>query len=182
MPKERYVTRAEIAELLGVEERTITNWIKKHPEFAALTRVRGTSRTFPVQKCLQWDKDRAVADAISSVQPPAPDDMYEAERRRAIADAELAEIKVAKAKGELVDASAAAHEASRTMDRIGARLRSIPGEFAPQITAPLSMPEAVAILRRLVVTALSGVQADFASDADDDPSEPAGDDREEDVA
>lgn len=182
MAKERYVGREEIADILGVEPRTITNWVKNHPDFAALTRVRGTSRTFPVQKCRQWKEDRAVADALASFQPPAPDGLAEAERRRAIADAELAELKVAKFKSELVDAGVVGKEIARAFDRVAARLKATPGEFAPQIMQPLTMPEAVAVLRRLVTTSLAGLQHDFGIDDEDQGTDGSGETPTEDVA
>jgi phage terminase Nu1 subunit (DNA packaging protein) len=176
MSSERYVSRAEIAFIMGdVDVRTITNWVKKHPDFAELTRVKGHDRTFPVLKCLQWQRDRLVADALADLGPPAPHDMEEAELRKMIADAELAELKVAKFKADLVEASVVGMEVSRAFERVAAQLKSKPGEFAPQILQPLTMPEAVAILRRLVGSALGALQTDFGRDAlgdrDDDVSE-----------
>lgn len=178
MAADRFVERDEIAFLMEVEPRTITNWVRNHPDFPS--RVKGNHRSFPVHKCLRWRIDREVADAVSGVMPPAPDDMAEAATRKMIADAELAELKVAKFKSELVDAAVVGKEIARAFDRVAARLKSTPGEYAPQLLQPLTMPEAVAILRRLVATSLAALQTDFATDERDDP-EP-GDAPAEDVA
>lgn len=159
MSQERYVDRTEIAFLLGVEPRTITNWVKNHPDFPS--RVSGKERKFPVLKCIRWKTDRDVADAISSMEPAPADNFSEAELRKAIADAEMAELKVRKFKAELVDASIVGTEVARAYARVAARLKSTPGEFAPQILHPLTMPEAVAVLRRLVTTALTALQSEF---------------------
>jgi hypothetical protein len=42
MASDRFVDRAEIAFLMGVDVRTITNYVKKHPDFPS--RVRGSTR------------------------------------------------------------------------------------------------------------------------------------------
>jgi phage terminase Nu1 subunit (DNA packaging protein) len=169
MAVDRYVERAEIAFLMEVDVRTITNWVRS-AEFPS--RVKGNHRTFPVLKCLRWKIDRDVADAVTAMAPPPPDNLFEAEQRKAIADAEMAELRVAKFKSELVDASVVGKEIDRAFNRVSARLKSTPGEFAPQLLQQLSMPEAIAILRRLVSTTLTALQTDFNTDERDDPPEP----------
>ncbi|MDB4913737.1 MAG: Phage packaging protein Nu1 [Gemmatimonadetes bacterium] len=178
MAGERYVDRAEIAFLMEVDVRTITNWVRSS-DFPS--RVKGKERSFPVLKCLRWRTDRDVADAVTAIAPPPPDNLFEAEQRKAIADAEMAELRVAKFKSELVDSSVVAKEIDRAFNRVSARLKSTPGEFAPQLLQPLTMPEAVAILRRLVATTLTALQTDFNTDERDDP-ESAGDAPEEGAA
>src|SRR4051812_19698122 len=118
MASDRFVDRAEIAFLMGVDVRTVTNYVKKHPEFPS--RVRGSNRTYPVQRCLAWQRDRAVADAISSVAPAKPSGAYEAELRKAVADAEMAEVRLAKMRGELIPVDVASREVDRAFGRVRA--------------------------------------------------------------
>jgi hypothetical protein len=119
--------------------------VKRHPDFPS--RVSGRDRTFPVRRCLQWQRDRIVADAIADVAPPAPSNIVDAELRKAIADAELAELKVARMRGDLVAVQVAAKEIRDAFSRVRARLLSTPGEYAPQILHLEEMPKAVVKLR-----------------------------------
>ena len=119
MSSERYVEREEIAFLLEVTPRTVTNWVKAHKDFPS--RVDGKARTFPVLKCLAWKRDRAVAEAMTSAGPTAPTDMEQATLRKAIADAELAEVKLARLRGELIPVDVAAREIERAFSRVRAR-------------------------------------------------------------
>jgi phage terminase Nu1 subunit (DNA packaging protein) len=179
MTAERYVTREEIAFLLGVEVRTITNYVRQHKDFPS--RVRGRERDFPVRRCLEWHDDRVAADAIANFKPPAPSGLEDAERRRAIAEAELAEIKVAKARGEVVSVALVAKEIRDTFGRVRASLLAKPGEYAPRVLHLETQADATLILRQLVdetigelqVTAGSGALID---DDDDLPPAPSSDD------
>lgn len=172
-PGERFVERAEIAFLLGVEERTITNWVRKHSDFPS--RVQGRTRTFPVRRCLQWNQDRIVAEMVASLGPAKPDDEEEAARRRAIAEAELAEIKVAKARAEVVNVQLALREIHDTFARVRSTALAKPGEYAPQILHLEDLGDATRVLRRLIDDLLSELQVqlgrDQVRDADDDEGE-----------
>ena len=167
MAADRFVDRTEIAFLLGVEPRTVTNYVKSHPDFPS--RVKGSNRTFPVQRCLAWQRDRAVADAITSVAPPPPDGAHEAGVRKAIADAELAEIRLAKLRGELIPVDVASQEVDRAFGRVRARFVAVPGEYGPQLLNLTDLPRAVAVLRALVAQVLTELQVGLGDgDADDD--------------
>jgi phage terminase Nu1 subunit (DNA packaging protein) len=190
MSADRYVSRDEIAFLLDVEVRTITNYVKRYgDEFPS--RVNGRDRTFPVRRCLQWKQDRLVADAIADVAPPAPSNIVDAELRKAVADAELAELKVARMRGDLVAVQVAAKEIRDAFSRVRARLLSTPGEYAPQMLYIEALPKAVVTLRAMVDTVLAelqthaggdGYDVDDESDEGDDPSPEGGPDDERDVA
>jgi phage terminase Nu1 subunit (DNA packaging protein) len=171
MSADRYVTREEIAFLLDVDVRTVTNYVGKET-LGFPSRVRGDRRTFPVRKCLQWQRDRLVADAIADVAPPAPTDIVEAERRKAVADAELAELKVARMRGDVVAVQAAAKVIRDAFGRVRARLLATPGEFAPQILYIEELPKAVLKLRDLVDTVMAELQSNAGeSDVDDESAD-----------
>jgi phage terminase Nu1 subunit (DNA packaging protein) len=166
--KEKFTeSREEIAEILGVEVRTITNWIKHHPDFPS--RVDGKHRKFPIARCVTWKIDRAVADAIASMAPKAPADLADAEKRRAIADAEFAEIRVQKLRGEVVLVEDARKEVEAAFARVRARFVAIPGEYAPRFLNLTSVPQAVSNLRDLTSTVLSELQQTQLADEDDTP-------------
>lgn len=157
MAKERHGSREEIAEILGCETRTITNYIKLYPDFPS--RVRGKNRDFPIARCVAWKLDRMVADAISNFAPPAPSTLIDAEKRKAIADAELAELKVQKLRGEVVPIAESIKLVERAFTAIRSRLMSVPGEYAPQFLNLDSMPAAVIKLRELSATVIAELPA-----------------------
>lgn len=174
MSAERYVDREEIAFLLGFEPRTITNYVKRHPDFPS--RVSGKTRSFPVQRCLTWQRDRLAADAAAEAAEPPPSDLAQAEQRKAMADAELAELKLAKLRGDVVAVQAAAKEIRDAFTRVRARLLSTPGEYASQILHLEELPKAVLVLRALVDTVLAELQANAGGPAiDDEDDEDTGD-------
>lgn len=173
MAADRFVDRNEIAFLLGVDPRTITNWVKKHPDFPS--RVRGKDRSFPVQKCIAWKRDRDVAEAVASLAPPKPDGMYEAERRKAIADAELAETRLAKMRGELIPVDVASSEVDRAFSRVRARFLAAPGEYAPQLLNLAELSRTTAVLKDMVARVLDELQVglgDTDGEEDDDDHGP----------
>src|SRR4051812_8927418 len=117
---------------MGVDPRAITTWVKKHEDFPSRKKRDGV-REFPVRQCLQWQRDRAVADAIAGFGPQKPSDFEEAELRKAIADAELAEIKVARERGSVVAVSSAVATFRELAGRIRASVLSKRGEYRDQI-------------------------------------------------
>lgn len=174
MASERFVSRKEIAFLLDVEERTITNYVRRHDDFPS--RVRGRERDFPVMQCIRWKRDKDVADAVASLAPPAPTDLQEASKRLAVAQAELAEIKVAKARSEVIAVAAAAKESRDNYTRMRASALGKPGEYAPRCLHLNSVAQAMPILRQLIDdifiewqhSAGSGAVDDEEGDAEED--------------
>lgn len=161
-------SREEIADILGVDVRTITNYRKRHPDFPV--KIDGKRVRFPIARCVTWKIDRAVADAIASMAPAAPKDLADAEKRRAIADAEFAEIRVQKLRAEVVLAEDAIREIQESYARVRARFVAVPGEYAPRFLNLTSIPQAVAQLRDLTSTVLSELQQVQVSDEDDEGS------------
>jgi hypothetical protein len=128
-----------------------------------------------VRRCLQWRQDRIVADALASMQPAAPTNQANAEERKAIADAELAEIKVSKARSEVIAVQLVAKEFRDTFSRIRSAVLSKRGEYRSQFLNLESLAEADGVLARLCDDILSELQARTSStelDDDDGPDSP----------
>lgn len=159
---ERYVSRREIAERLGLSERQITNLVRDAKladgtEFPS--RVKGKDRSFPSDRCFDWYVRFKQEEALQrAAGREAPKDMAAAELRKAIADAEIAELKVAQLRGEFVSLEEYRKELRRILTRIRARFVAIPGEFAPRILEPMDMVKASAVLKDLVATVLAELQ------------------------
>jgi hypothetical protein len=156
MARERYASREEIADILGCDVRTITNYVKLYSDFP--NRVSGKNRDFPVARCVQWKIDRMVADAVASLAQPSPKGISDAEERKAIAEAELAEGKVKKMRVETIDVVSALKEIQRNNERIAAAVLSVAGEFTPKILHLETMPAASRVIRELTTTILSELQ------------------------
>jgi phage terminase Nu1 subunit (DNA packaging protein) len=91
---------AQLAEFYGVDPRTVTNWINSEPPCPSWK--EGRERKFDTAKVAEWYAAQAVAKAVANISREPPTDLSDAERRKAIADAQLAEIRVAKEEGELI--------------------------------------------------------------------------------
>jgi phage terminase Nu1 subunit (DNA packaging protein) len=169
--RDRHVSRAEIAERLNLTERRITELVKdgKLADGTVFpSRVDGRDRKFPVQRCFEWylrfKQEEAVERAAGRTTPA---NMAEAELRRAIADAELAELKLQRLRGEVVPLETYRNELRRVLSRVRGRFQAVPGEFAPRILEPLDMVKATSVLKDLVGTVLAELQHVSIEDAGD---------------
>ncbi|MDB4906375.1 MAG: Phage packaging protein Nu1 [Gemmatimonadetes bacterium] len=171
MAAERYVGRKEIADLLGVSQRTITSYIQKHSDFPS--KLDGKDRSFPVRLCLEWKERRVVSEAVSSMAPTEEGGLADAERRQAIANAGLAEHKLALARRQVVDVAVAAREFRNTLSRIRSRLQAVPGEHAPQLLNLRTIAEAHHKLQAMVDQVLEELQDAVADGEEDDDLESA---------
>ena len=168
---DRLVSRRELAERLNLSERQITTLVKSGrladgTEFPS--RVEGRERSFPTDRCFEWYlryKQEEALQRAAGRQEPA--NMAEAELRKAIADAEIAELKLQRLRGEVVPADAYRRELRRVLTRVRARFTSIPGEYASRILEPLDMARATAVLRDLVATVLAELQSAPSEPVDD---------------
>lgn len=172
MARDRYVSREEIADELGVEERTITNWVREAPEHAPgpfPSRVKGRARTFPRRKCLTWFIQFKINEGIARSAPPRPTDIAEAERRKAVADAEKAELQVAQLRAILAPRTIIDEVCQRQMQALRAVIVSMPGRYGPRMVGCVDIADAVERLQRAVPELLSALR-----DAEpDDQVEPA---------
>jgi phage terminase Nu1 subunit (DNA packaging protein) len=122
---ERWVSLNQLAEETGLAVRTL-QYIRAQEPAVLVTRQR---------KALEYRQpDCAInlrkREAEKAVTEANPGDLDTARTRKANAEAELAEIDVAKARGEVV--SVADYEAAlaRVLDRLTARLRAMPVRLA----------------------------------------------------
>jgi hypothetical protein len=163
---ERYVSREDIAARLGVTLRQITRLVRDH-DFPR--RVDGRRVTFPSDRCFDWYIQFKQREAIDRAQPAKDSTLEEAEKRKAIADASIAEIKLATLRRELVSIEDYRRELREVLGRVRARVLAIPGEYAPQLLTVEGMPQAVATLRTIAAAVLTELEA--AAVADDELEE-----------
>lgn len=156
----------ELAQRYEVDRRTVTNWVNSTP--ACPSWKDGNDRKFDTLKVDEWKTARAVAEAVANISREPPTDIADAERRKAIADAMLAEIRVAKEEGSVIPIETHEHVVGELGDRAMAVVQNIPDTYSLDLER-LGIPprEARVVLEKLqdaLVLALRGV----VDDADDD--------------
>lgn len=122
---DRWISLNQLADETGLAVRTLQYIRAQEP--AVLTTRQRKAMEYKQPDCAialrKREAEKAIADAN-------PGDLDTARTRKANAEAELAEIEVAKARGEVV--SVADYEAAlaRVLDRLTARLRAMPVRLA----------------------------------------------------
>jgi phage terminase Nu1 subunit (DNA packaging protein) len=169
---DRHVSRAEIADRLHLSERQITTLVKSG-QLADGTpfpsRVDGKrSRTFPVERCFDWYVHYKQEEALQRAGPKAPDNLADAELRKAIADAAIAELKLANLRNEVVPKEAYRAELRRILGKVRATVVSMPGRHASRVVGLDALPQAVLRLRAIADDLLSELQRAGDAEADDE--------------
>jgi phage terminase Nu1 subunit (DNA packaging protein) len=158
---DRWISLNQLADETGLAVRTL-QYIRAQEPSVLVTRQR-KAMEYKQPDCAinlrKRESDKAVAEAN-------PGDLETARTRRANADAELAEIEVAKARGDVV--SVADYEAAlgRILDREMARLRALPVRLAHLGTAVEDAAEKE--VEQIIVE-----MSQYDADVIDEPIEPA---------
>lgn len=155
-PKAPSYRVGELAAVLGVVQPQVSQWKAAGMPFTAAGTIR-------LDKAVRWlrDYERRERPKIGR---------SESDERRAAAEAELAELKLARERGDVVPAVAVQAAAEDEAARVAGVLSQVPSEFAPLVAAELGcgLRQASAVLRRVS----DGVRARLAA-ADVDTNEEA---------
>ncbi len=165
-PVEKELGRKELAAVLGVTDRTITDWIRRHPDFPS--RIRGRGRSFPIARCVQWYVAYKVADAEERASPR--EQPSSAESRKKEADAQLAEFKVAQARQTLITVHDAAVETTRFCDSLRAVVRGLRSRYASRVLNMVTVKEANRTLDTITRDLLEDLDRAVEHAAEDDDS------------
>jgi phage terminase Nu1 subunit (DNA packaging protein) len=131
----RWVSMAQLADEVGLVSRTLQIIRTKEPS-VLVYRERGSRVEYKQPDCAIALRNREAEKVRREAAPAVSLD--EARTRKALAEAELAEMEVARARGETV--SVADYEATlgRILDRLAARLRGMPvrlSHLGPEVEA-----------------------------------------------
>lgn len=173
----------ELAGLLGVTRQTVDRWMKQGCPFVEKAdRDRGREWSLSLPAVVEWREKRAVELAIGDTSKL---DIEEARRRKTAAEAALAELDLAKQRGEVVSLAVIANVIGDQLSSCKARLLSIPSKVSPLIAATVDVQECRDLLESAVrealdeITGLDGYRgdrpADFAHDRNDDGDDPGPD-------
>jgi phage terminase Nu1 subunit (DNA packaging protein) len=140
------VNRRQLADILGISMPTVTAWIGQGMPF---TREGSKSAEweFETREAIEWmaanklslkDKRSNRAKPGGEEDDGGPETIEEAERRKMIAQADKAEVQVAKEAGILVPISEVAGVVAEEHARVRARLLTIPNELRPKVLTYLA--------------------------------------------
>lgn len=174
----RLVNQRQIAEIFGVTRESIRKWadqgmpIHKGPQ--------GRDAYLPAE-VIRWREERAERKAIESVQGT---DIDEAKRRKMAAEAALAELALAKARGEVVDLALVGGQLGSALAKCRAKLLALSAGIVPRLQIAADAKAMKRIVDDAVVQALEEISdgsLEFArgpdgADQDDDPGPDDGDD------
>ena len=133
--KKGALTQGELARLFGVAVRTIQRWDAEGLRAARI----GKTATYDPPSAVAWRvaRERRANEAM---------DFSEARTRKMAAQAELAELEVARTRAETIHVSDMDRLLAEPLSRLRGQLLSFAGVVAPRLTEPLEVPQAVAIL------------------------------------
>lgn len=163
----REVSQTELAEFLGLTTRQIRNLDAE----GLPHRAEGNRKFYPIPEAVEWYYQ-------GKGQPTA---IEEAERRKAVADARMSELKVAQLEGKLVPVELHERRVVALLDRIRAPLLNIPGNHAPAVEAARTPAEAQSVLERIRDETMYSLVA-LAEEIEDDPDFGAEDDGDDGAA
>lgn len=151
------VEHSELASTLGITSRTLTRWVKD----GCPCNVRSPKRLYVLDDVVSWA--RREGKNIPAIELKPGDDGYDAKAmyelgraRKVVAEAEIAEMKSAQQRGEVVEVSAVEEEWRRVGSVTRVRMQQIPGDVSRSLVG-LEAGEIEKLLTEAVADALSGV-------------------------
>lgn len=133
------LTQRQVATLLGLTPRQVAHYTAAGMPRRPVRAGRRVVWRFEAPAVVQW-WSAWHADQLLRASPG------EASRRRAAAEARLAELRVAEAERRVVPVDEAAEQVTRLLTGIRAQLLGWPGRMAPRVWGARSMVEVQAIL------------------------------------
>ena len=146
------LSKIDLAAALGVSTQTLDQWLGRGMPFASKPGTGARAYAFDLSEVLRWriDYERARADAAST-----ETDLEEAKRRKAVADARLAEMQADREAGRLLAREDVDAAVIAAFSRVRARLLAIPQSTAPLVVGVETVAEASEKIRRAIYGALA---------------------------
>lgn len=152
-----WLSQAELMRVTGLSRQTLAE-LAREPDCPQ--KQSGNNRVYPWPGWMTWYTERRVARAVERVRPA---DYDEAKARKTAAEAELAELELARERGDLVAMDDAMVVFEDRLERLRARLVAIPSKEAHRFLGLTKMGEAVGELRSVV----DGVMGEISGEGDD---------------
>jgi len=164
MSAKRYVTLTQLAAETGLVVRSL-QYIRTQEPGVLISRTRGKVTEYEQPACAISLRNREVRKHLADQKPA---DIDEAKARRAQADAEIAELQLAKMRGDL----APVVDMDKAVERLAMAVRSEVGglrsRFAARVIGLQTPLEAAEVLDAMASQILAALQDAAESMADDD--------------
>lgn len=135
----------EFEKFYGVNTTTIYRWIRDGmPVYRMGSKGRGAGHQFNSVDVNKWIKDKALAAAGSGDKHAITFD--EAKRRKELANAEMAELNLAKEQGKVVDLEELERSLSHRFAEMTSRIRKVPERVVNRVLASETEVEVKEIL------------------------------------
>jgi len=168
----------DLAGLLGVTRQTVDRWLKSGCPFVERSDPsRGRQWKLSLPQVVEWRERRAVEAAIGDTQKL---DIDEARRRKTAAEAALAELELARQRGEVVPISVVQSVVADQLSACRAKLLAIPSKMGAIVAPVADTRECVALLEAAQREALdelvgwAGYDAGSFQASDGDPADDSG--------
>jgi hypothetical protein len=167
----RWVSLAQLASETGFSERML-QYIRTQEPGCLTTRQQGQRIEYQQPDCAVALRQRERKDAEAKARPS---NLAESEQRKAAADAEMAEVRLAKLRGELAPRAEFAAAFERLFGAVRQELQALPTRHGPRVVGLTQPAEAVAALREMVADVLAGLSSavDAVEEPADEPEEEA---------
>lgn len=126
--KGQAVTRQGLADVFGVALPTVDGWVRQGCPYLKKG-GRGSQWEFDTATVATWMKDKAATEAKGTKDATTE----ELARRKAQASTELAELELAKAKGEVAPIDQVMRAVSRAFAEVRAGMRNLPSRTVSQL-------------------------------------------------
>lgn len=145
-----WLSQAELERVTGLSRQTLAE-LAREPD---CPREQRDGWKYPWPAWNTWYVNRRVDRAVERVKPA---DFEEARARKTAAEAELAELELAKQRGDLITVADAGKVMDDRLDRVAARLKAVPSKDAYRFVGLTGIPEVVPVLRQVI----DGVMAEL---------------------
>ena len=161
------VNQTGLADTFGVSLPTVRAWVRRGCPVVQRG-AKGKQWVFNTADVAQWREDEAAAAAVGDTSKM---DMDEARRRNEAAKAAMAELDLAKRRGELIEIEAVAEHVGEEYSRLRAKLLALPVKLAPMLENAESLQERREIIEDAIVECLAELTAD--EDSAEEPGQGA---------
>lgn len=158
------VNKAELCSIMGVTPPTVDGWVRNGCPIKKKG-SRGVAATFNTADVMTWLRDKAREEASGTTLA----DEGELKRRKLAAEAEKAELELAKAKGEVAPVREFERATASLMAIIRQNVMQVPGRIVMQLIGCTDETEFKTKLRSELVLALeSAAEEDLDQEEDED--------------
>lgn len=162
------VTGTALADLLGVTLRRVQQLAAE----GMPSRTENGERRFVARECVQWVRERDVEAARKAATPADADEAKERALKMK-ADRELAELRLAERRRELVEVAAVLKSDERLFGVLRARVTGGRGKWAPRMLGLGTMAEATRVYDEWAADTLAALEQGADAIEDDDNEQEA---------